>query len=77
MQRMRDQLLTEEQEKEVVGVIAEFKSNFVSMRVPKDTDYIFTNKNEFGFKNPKLKNAQFFFFFFFFLVYIIITPFLG
>jgi hypothetical protein len=77
MQRMRDQLLTEEQEKEVVGVIAEFKSNFVSMRVPKDTDYIFTKTKEDGLKMPQGKKDLFFFFFFFFLVYIIITPFLG
>jgi hypothetical protein len=66
LQRMRDQSLTEEQEKEILGAIAEFKSNFVSMRVPKDTEFIFTKTKEGGLKmsyevKKKKKKDHFFF----------------
>ncbi|KAI8890198.1 chalcone-flavanone isomerase, partial [Backusella circina FSU 941] len=50
LQRMRDQSLSEDEEKEILGAISEFKSNFVSMRVPKDTEFIFTKTKEGGLK---------------------------
>jgi hypothetical protein len=63
MQRMRDQSLTEEQEKEILGAIAEFKSNFVIMRVPKDKEFIFTKTKEGGLKmSYEVKKGSLFFF---------------
>ncbi|CEP11454.1 hypothetical protein [Parasitella parasitica] len=50
MQRMKDQEMTEDEEREVLKAIQEFKSNFVSMRVKKDTEFIFTKTREGGLK---------------------------
>ncbi|KAI8975387.1 chalcone-flavanone isomerase-domain-containing protein [Mycotypha africana] len=49
-QRMRDQDLTEDEEKVILKAIQEFKSNFVSMRVKKDSEFIFTKTREGGLK---------------------------
>jgi hypothetical protein len=51
MQRMKDQSdLTESEEREILMAIQEFKSNFVSMRVKKDTEFVFTKTKTGGFK---------------------------
>lgn len=50
MQRMKDQEMTENEEREVLKAIQEFKSNFVSMRVKKDSEFIFTKTKEGGLK---------------------------
>lgn len=50
MQRMKDQEMTEDEEREVLKAIQEFKSNFVSMRVKKDAEFIFTKTKEGGLK---------------------------
>ncbi|KAI8640004.1 chalcone-flavanone isomerase, partial [Parasitella parasitica] len=50
LQRMKDQEMTEDEEREVLKAIQEFKSNFVSMRVKKDTEFIFTKTRKGGLK---------------------------
>lgn len=50
LQRMKDQHMTEEEEREVLKGIQEFKSKFVSMKVKKDTEFIFTKTKEGDFK---------------------------
>ncbi|KAG1114990.1 hypothetical protein G6F42_014055 [Rhizopus arrhizus] len=50
MQRMKDQDMSEDEEREVLKAIQEFKSNFVSMRVKKDSEFIFTKTKEGGLK---------------------------
>ncbi|KAI8976862.1 chalcone-flavanone isomerase-domain-containing protein [Pilobolus umbonatus] len=42
LQRMKDQKMTEEEERDVLKGIQEFKSNFPSMRVEKHTVFVFT-----------------------------------
>lgn len=50
MQRMKDQHLTEEEEKNVLSGIQEFKKNFANMKVKKNTEFIFTKTKEGGLK---------------------------
>jgi hypothetical protein len=50
MHRMKEQSLTEEKEREILGAIQEFKSNFVNMKVKKDTEFVFTKTKEGGLK---------------------------
>lgn len=50
MQRMKDQDLTEDEERDVLKGIQEFKKNFASMKVKKDTEFIFTKTKEGGLK---------------------------
>ncbi|KAI9360080.1 chalcone-flavanone isomerase, partial [Pilaira anomala] len=50
MQRMKDQHLTEEEEKDVLSGIQEFKKNFANMKVKKNTEFIFTKTKEGGLK---------------------------
>ncbi|KAI9468113.1 MAG: chalcone-flavanone isomerase-domain-containing protein [Benjaminiella poitrasii] len=50
MQRMKDQQLSESEEKEVLAALQDFKSNFVSMRVKKETVFVFTKTAEGGLK---------------------------
>ncbi|KAI8082480.1 chalcone-flavanone isomerase-domain-containing protein [Gilbertella persicaria] len=46
MQRMKDQSLTEDEEREILRAMQEFKSNFVSMNVKKDSEFIFTKTQD-------------------------------
>lgn len=50
MQRMKEQNLTEEEERNVLEGIQDFKKNFVSMKVKKDTEFVFTKTKEGGLK---------------------------
>jgi hypothetical protein len=50
MQRMKDQSLSEDEEREILGAIQEFKSSFASMKVKKDTEFIFTKTKDGAFK---------------------------
>lgn len=50
MHRMKEQSFSEEKEREILGAIQEFKSNFVSMKVKKDTEFVFTKTKEGGLK---------------------------
>lgn len=50
LQRMKDQSMTEEEERNALEAMQEFKSNFVSMRVKKDTEFVFTKTKEGGLK---------------------------
>lgn len=50
MQRMKQQTLTEDQEKEILIAIQEFKNNFVTMGVKKETEFVFTKTKEGGLK---------------------------
>lgn len=47
---MKDQSLTEDEEREILGAIQEFKVNFVSMKIKKDTEFIFTKTKDGSFK---------------------------
>lgn len=50
MQRMKEQNMTEEEERNVLEGIQDFKKNFVSMKVKKDTEFVFTKTKEGGLK---------------------------
>lgn len=50
MQRMKEQDLTEEEEKKILEGIQDFKKNFVSMKVKKDTEFVFTKTSQGGLK---------------------------
>ncbi|KAI8330929.1 chalcone-flavanone isomerase-domain-containing protein [Blakeslea trispora] len=50
MQRMKDQSMTEEEEREALKAMQEFKSNFVSMNVKKNSEFIFTKTAEGGLR---------------------------
>lgn len=51
MQRMKEQdELTEAEEKEILTAMQEFKANFISMRVKKDSEFVFTKTKEGAFK---------------------------
>ncbi|KAI8327838.1 chalcone-flavanone isomerase [Choanephora cucurbitarum] len=50
MQRMKDQSMTEEEEREALKAMQEFKSNFVSMNVKKNSEFIFTKTKEGGLR---------------------------
>ncbi|KAI9493722.1 chalcone-flavanone isomerase, partial [Zychaea mexicana] len=50
LQRMRDQDLTEDQEREIMQGIQEFKSTFPSGKVKKGTEFVFTKTNDGGLK---------------------------
>ncbi|CAO3683779.1 unnamed protein product [Rhizopus stolonifer] len=50
MQRMKDQSLTEDEEREILVAIQEFKSNFATMNVKKETEFVFTKTREGGLR---------------------------
>ncbi|KAI9276270.1 chalcone-flavanone isomerase [Sporodiniella umbellata] len=50
LQRMKAQSLTEEQEREILLAIQEFKSNFATMNVKKETEFVFTKTKEGGLR---------------------------
>ncbi|KAG2230957.1 chalcone-flavanone isomerase-domain-containing protein [Thamnidium elegans] len=50
MQRMKDQDLTEQEERDVLQGIQEFKKNFTSMKVKKNSEFVFTKTKEGGLK---------------------------
>ncbi|CEG83152.1 Putative Chalcone-flavanone isomerase [Rhizopus microsporus] len=50
MQRLKAQSLTEDEEREVLKAIQDFKSKFVNMNVKKQTEFIFTKTKEGGLK---------------------------
>ncbi|CEI91757.1 Putative Chalcone-flavanone isomerase [Rhizopus microsporus] len=50
MQRLKTQSLTEDEEREVLKAIQDFKSKFVNMNVKKHTEFIFTKTKEGGLK---------------------------
>ncbi|KAI7899264.1 chalcone-flavanone isomerase-domain-containing protein [Cokeromyces recurvatus] len=50
MQRMNSQQLSEEEERQILEAIQEFKANFIPMRIMKETAFIFTKTVDGGFK---------------------------
>lgn len=52
LQRMRDQSehMSEEEEREIMKAIQEFKSNFPAAKVKKDTEFVFTKTRDGGLK---------------------------
>ena len=49
MSRLKDQSLTEDEERDIMGAIQEFKKNFINMKVKKDTEFIFTKTKDGSF----------------------------
>ena len=50
LQRMRDQDLTEDEEREIMKGIQEFKTNFPSGNVKKGTEFVFTKTSDGSLK---------------------------